>query len=473
MLLGSDGARLRTGCITLAAAGVLQLILAGLGQPGLGIVVVLPAAIWVAWLWRPSALQAAVLMILLGLESILPLQTGGGRYFDWDLHYQMSRMLSFVHPTFVAGLANSSNVLQRTPLFAALIAAAVAHLPQYATFQVGSVLLNTLWMWPAGLLLERWGRSRTMVLAVVCCPMVVVFSLYTWPWGFCCFWLLSALYFAEEVNPVSWTGCGVCLGAAVMTHEGCIGYVVGLAAWLAARRWDLRGFWRALGVGLTAILAVGIPWTVVMLRYASLSTIVSSVVSTPGGGGGWLGGRLELIAATVVPQSGSSGVLDHLFVFLSGSVIGITVALLVTRTVRMPRGPVAWSIGGGLLGGLLLLPTGNAGSGLYDTAFPAAVMLFAVCVASCPPHRWRRLVVVGLVIATLTATIIWIEAAFPSPSDPNLALEVNEHLQFVAGISVIPGWLLIGSGLALGIARVTDWWTTGLHPAPASDRGPE
>jgi len=116
MLLGSDGARLRTGCITLAAAGVLQLILAGLSQPGLGIVVVLPAAIWVAWLWRPSALQAAVLMILLGLESILPLQTGGGRYFDWDLHYQMSRMLAFVHPTFVAGLANSTNVLQRTPL---------------------------------------------------------------------------------------------------------------------------------------------------------------------------------------------------------------------------------------------------------------------------------------------------------------------------------------------------------------------
>lgn len=50
MLLGTDGARLRTGCVTLAAAGALQLILAALRQPGWGIVVVLPVAIWVAWL---------------------------------------------------------------------------------------------------------------------------------------------------------------------------------------------------------------------------------------------------------------------------------------------------------------------------------------------------------------------------------------------------------------------------------------
>jgi hypothetical protein len=82
MLLGTDGAGLRTGCIALAAAGVLQLILAALGRPGWGIVVVLPVAIWVAWVWRPSAVQIAVVMLVLGLESILPLQTGGGRYFD-------------------------------------------------------------------------------------------------------------------------------------------------------------------------------------------------------------------------------------------------------------------------------------------------------------------------------------------------------------------------------------------------------
>jgi hypothetical protein len=109
-------------------------------------------------------------------------------------------------------------------------------------------------------------------------------------------------------------------------------------------------------------------------------------------------------------------------------VIGITLALLLTATVRMPRGLVAWSIGGDLAGGLLLLPTGTASSGLYDTTFPATVRLFSVGVAACPPHRWRGPVVAGLVIAELTAAILWIEAAFPSPSDPNLALKVNEHL---------------------------------------------
>jgi hypothetical protein len=165
-------------------------------------------------------------------------------------------------------------------------------------------------------------------------------------------------------------------------------------------------------------------------------------------------------------------VLDRLFVFLSGSVIAITLALLLTRTVRMPRGAVSWSIAGGLVGGVLLLPTGNARSGLYDTAFPAAVMLFTVSAAACPPRRWRGLAVVGLVIAALTATIIWIEAAFPSPSDPNLALKVNGHLQFIAGITVVPGLVLIGLGLALGIVRTHDWWDAGLRPARAGDEGP-
>jgi hypothetical protein len=138
----------------------------------------------------------------------------------------------------------------------------------------------------------------------------------------------------------------------------------------------------------------------------------------------------------------------------------------------MPRGPTAWSIVGGLLGGVLLLQTGTASSGLYDTAFPAAVMLFAVSAAAYPPRRWGGLVVAGLAIAALTATIIWIEAAFPSPSDSNLALKVNEHLQFIAGVTVIPGLVLIGSGLALGIVRTHDWWGAGLRPAQPRGEGP-
>jgi hypothetical protein len=411
-------------------------------------------------------------LLLLGLESILPLQTGGGRYGDWDIHYQMSRVLTFAHPSFIADLANSSNILQRTPLLAALITAAVAHLPQYATFQAGSALLNTMWMWPAGLLIESWGRPRNMVLAVVCCPMVIVFMLYTWPWGFCCFWLLSALYFADEEGRISWAGCGICLAAALMTHEGCIGYVLGLVVWLAVRRWDVRGVARGLGSGLITCLAIGVPWTTVLLRYAPLSQIVRSIASMPGSGAGWVGGRLELIAATVIQLNGGTDALDRLFVFLSGSVIGITLALILTRTVRMPRGAVSWSIAGGLVGGVLLLPTDNASSGLYDTAFPAAVMLFAVSAAAYPPRRWGGLVVAGLAIAALTATIIWIEAAFPSPSDSNLALKVNEHLQFIAGVTVIPGLVLIGSGLALGIVRTHDWWDAGLGPAQPRGEGP-
>lgn len=80
--------------------------------------------------------------------------------------------------------------------------------------------------------------------------------------------------------------------------------------------------------------------------------------------------------------------------------------------------------------------------------------------------------IAGLVIAALTATIIGVEATFPSPSDPALVLEVNEHLQLIAGIRVVRGLVLTGLGLALGIVRVHDWWDAGLRPARSRDEGP-
>lgn len=420
------------------------------------------------------------MLLLIGLESVLPLQTGGGRFFDWDLHYQMSRVIALPHATAV-GLGSSSHLFaaliaadlpQRTPLFAALIASAVAHLAQYGTFQIGSVLLNLLWMWPAGLLLERWGRPRGMVLAVACCPMVVVFVLYTWPWGFCCFWLLSAVYFAGEEGRISWAGCGVCLGAALMTHEGCIGYVIGLAAWLVVRRREIRGVLAALGSALATCVAVGVPWILVLVRHATLAQIIRAIAQTPGTGAGWLAGRFELILTTVIPLAGDGTALDDLFVFLSVSVVGITLALLLTRTLRAPRGPVAWWMAGGVLGGLLLLPTGSATGGLYDTAFPAILGLFVVSVAACPAGRWRGLVVTGLTLAAVAGLIIWIEAAFPARSDPNLALKVDEHLHVIADVTVIPGLVLMGAGLALGISRWRDWWGAGLLPVGNRGRRP-
>jgi hypothetical protein len=447
-------------------AGVIQLGLGALGAPGLGIWIVLPVALWVGWLWRPSVVQSAVVLFLLGLECVLPLQTGGGRYFDWDLHYQASVMLAFPHPTFLFGVG-SSNVLMRTPLFAALVAAAVAHLSQYATFQVGSVLLNTLWMWPAGLLLARGGRSPDRVFAVACCPMVAVFMLFTWPWGFCCFWLLAALYFADAGGRISWMACGLCLGAALMTHEGCIGYVLGLVVWLAVRHRGLRGLLRGAGAGLGVCLALGAPWVVVMLRYASLSRIVQSLAGSTGDGGGWLAGRLELLVSTALPHQGGAGIIDHAFVFLSAGALGVTAALILTGTLRLPRGAAAWTCAGGLLGGLLLLPTANAASGLYDTAFPAFVLVFVASVTACPPARWRPLVLVGMALVTLTLAIVWVEAAFPAADDRNLLLKVAGHLRFVADFTTVPGLVLMVLGMVLGVVAVrrrSVWAVSALSP---------
>jgi hypothetical protein len=65
---------------------------------------------------------------------------------------------------------------------------------------------------------------------------------------------------------------------------------------------------------------------------------------------------------------------------------------------------------------------------------------------------------------------IWIEASFPSPSDGNLALKVHEHIQFIAGITSIPGLVVLSVRIVLGISRRRDWWNPGLLATPDGGR---
>ena len=149
--------------------------------------------------------------------------------------------------------------------------------------------------------------------------------------------------------------------------------------------------------------AVAVPWILILLHFAPLSKIISSVAQAPGTRQGWLDGRLKVISATVIPLGwGQDTVLDAVFLFLSNCVLGVTLALILTRTLRRPRGPLAWSMIGGVVAGLVLIPTANATSGLYDTGFPAVVMLFVLCVAACPAGRWKALTAVGLTLAAAT-----------------------------------------------------------------------
>jgi hypothetical protein len=56
--------------------------------------------------------------------------------------------------------------------------------------------------------------------------------------------------------------------------------VLGVVTWLTVRRWNVRGVARGIGSGLVACLAVGLRWTIVLLRYSSLSQIVRSIASS-------------------------------------------------------------------------------------------------------------------------------------------------------------------------------------------------
>jgi len=74
----------------LVIGGFAQELLLLIGHPQFGVAITIPLVILVAWLWRPPWAVLGIIGVGLGIELLLPLQTGGGRYQDWLLHYQMT-----------------------------------------------------------------------------------------------------------------------------------------------------------------------------------------------------------------------------------------------------------------------------------------------------------------------------------------------------------------------------------------------
>ena len=441
--------RLLIAMAGLMVAGALALCATLLHHAGVSLVFVAPSILGTIALARPTKIMIGLVGVSLAVEMLIPLQTGGGRIGDWDLHYQLSRAYAGLPST--VGL---TDLRQRTPLFDALAGSVLVWGKSYWVFQIVSVVLNSLWLWPAQRLLQLLGASPRRLLVVGLTPMIIIYSVYTWPWGFISFFVLAAMCAALSRGRIAAITIGVALAGALLTHIGAIGLAAGLGLWVLFRRPD----WKlTVAAGLAGVSLIA-PWA------AFTHTLSPSVLwqgSIPaqfaGSPGQWLLSRPVLFASTfwgIPPLHLGTPLLDaviSLFFFSTTAALGPL--LIVGRRWPRPPAPVAWAIVGGVVAGMLLLPTNTSRSGLAETMFTANIALVVAGVARLSREQARTLAIVTAGLAGVAvAALIW-RSEIVVRGDPNLTYKLAQALEFfVARFSVVPG-ILVGVAGVLLLAR--------------------
>jgi hypothetical protein len=431
--------RLLIAMVGLMVAGALALCATLLHHSELSVVVVAPAILATIALARPTQIMLGLVAISLAVEMVLPLQTGGGRIGDWDLHYQLGRAY--------AGLASTVNLTdlrQRTPLFDALAGSVLVWGKSYWAFQIVSVLLNSLWLWPARRLMQALGADPGRLLVVGLTPMIVFYSVYTWPWGFVSFFVLAALCAALAPGRVAAITIGVGLAGALLTHIGSIGLAAGLGFWVLLRRAD----WKlTVAAGLAGVALIA-PWAAFT---HTLSPAVLWSGSIPAQFAGsvsqWLLSRPVLLASTfwgIPPLRLGTPLLDAVIsLFFFSTSAALLPVLLVGRRWPRPPAPVVWAIVGGVIAGMLLLPTNTSRSGLAETVFTADIALIVAGVSRLTHEQVRTLgVVSAALVAVALVALVW-RSEVVVPGDPNLVYKVAQALEFFAArFTVVPGIVL-------------------------------
>jgi hypothetical protein len=446
----------------LVVAGTAQELLHLAGRENLGALIVVPALLAVFWLWRPPLVAIAAILLVLGLEALLPLQTGGGMVVDWVRHWEIG--LSYAgRPSHVT----QAYLASRTALSEQILAALLAHQPGYWMFQVGSALLNCLCLWPAAVIIRRRAPDHVALrlLGVVLVPIVLYFGVYTWPWALAAFFILCALACMEDDGPMAAAAVGLGLAGALLVHPGSLGYVLGLAVYVVARRRGLVPV--ALVVGILAI-AIQLPWVVsVTAGHGPLSLVTSS---DPGQARVpvwvYLLTRPLLVVHTLVPFPPlvpGLEVPDVVMSFFVHSLPGaLGAALVLAPRLLRPRGPAWWMAGVGVPVTLLIYPADIWLVGIVEGLFLLLLVLLVDAAAAASSGQARRLLVANAGLAVVfTAVALWIAWAAPA-SDPNVVLRSRYGVVYLESLlGPLPGILLLAGGV------FACWYAVARRPDPA------
>ena len=452
--------RLVAAMAALLVAGTVQELLLLVHRPALGILLVLPAVALAAALWRPSREAAVAAGIAFGLELLLPLMTGGGMVVDWVRHYEIS-----LHYAGLPSAILHSYLASRTVLSEQILGAVLNHVPQYWAFQLGSVALNSLWLWPASLLLQAAAPARVdgRLLAVAAAPFVLYYSIYTWPWAFALFFLLAATWLAGREGRPAGVGIGLGAAGALLVHPAMLGYVLGLSGWVILRRRQV--LLPALATGSIALVAQ-LPWVYDITSGAGPLALITH--SDPGQAHVpplvYLLTRPLLVLHTIIPFPPlvrGLEVPDFAFSLLVHSLPGALAGLLLlTRAQRRLRGPEPAIIASGAAVSLLIYPSESMFVGIIDALYPAVVIAAIGITSRLPQRPLRRVLIVNLALGALGAALmLWIAVGSHAP-ERNVALRqlyaarfLVEVLTPLAGLAVLAATAWVAAPLVRPAAR--------------------
>jgi hypothetical protein len=451
----------------LVVAGFVQELLLLSGHPQLGPAITVTVVVLLAWLWRPSWAVLGIITLGLGIELLLPLQTGGGRYQDWVLHYQMALHYAG-QPSHVLAEA----LRWRTPLYHQLIAGVLSGSPSYWTFQVGSVLLCSLWLWPASLLIRDRARDSTglRLMAVALAPVVIAYSTYTWPWNFAAFFLLAALWLEGQASLIARVGVGIALGGAILAHPATAGYVLGLGVvWLYTQRARvLPG-----AAAMAAVMASALPWIFDVSASGGPQVLVTNSIPAVAATSPylWAVSRLFLVAHTIFPtpiatadRYWAGAALTFFVLSLPGALVTILI------TTRLPRPPVTMLVclaTGAAVATALYNASGAYMTGILDALYPGVLILLTHTARATGWATARRMFVASLLLGGAFVALLFVLSAFPIDGDANVLYRSRYSISFfVQRWGLVPGVALLAAGAFIcARAAATDWRRHGLEAA--------
>jgi hypothetical protein len=368
---------------------------------------------------------AVVTTWILGALALIHHYSGGAWSSDWIEHYQRTLFfldrwpLNFKFLTFYA--------LPARPPLANLVVGGLMALTgrNYACFQLGNTLFNTLAFLPAVALLRHCTKSRAapwlLALVWMLNPMMLQNATFAWTKQSTAFFVLTGVWFflRGRQTGAAWRDhlAFLAVGTGALCHYSAGPYLVATALlYMVLERRNLARVagWRRMAVvaaGGVAMLATWLVWS--LWRFGWHGTLLSNTTAIDFvGAGAWLRGFFGNVLVTLVPQSPWR--LDDAIIFSGTDPIGTArdYYFMIYQTNLL------WGVGSGAWLAVLWLAAQlwrehdpARGAGLSPSAWTAWVLVvFLLGTASHPPDAWgvahvtlQPLVMLGLVLLAARA----------------------------------------------------------------------
>lgn len=426
---------------------------------------------------------ATALLVTCGVEAAVPHFGGALRYYDWWMHFDLSRF--YAAPSDLArSYGEGATVTSRTPLYNVLGGVALTLLGnRFSVLQVLTGAVGWLYILPFALLARRVaaGRAALPVAIAAMSPLILQSHTYTWPKGLAAFCVLLAVercvaLRAEPLaaRPLIAIQLGLASGLTVMAHVGFAGYLLPAYGWLVWDCWHRRLPVRWVLASIATAAMTILPWYGWAIAQYGLHDAVFAYPGSPYPSIlSWVLDHILIVVTALVPvaiptniAAGRGDLLQQYFIIYMGTAVGVFGFLFALKAIAMNvvprtrlRGPaelLTIALIGALIVTVLFEKPGWGWTGAGALFIPALLLLLLATSTSSRltvPQTW-----VGLAeVVIFEIVILWWMWSPASGRDLNAQLVLQEHVRFLGRDAWPIGILLLAAGMATGFAALRPW----------------